>query len=168
MALTRGSSANYFRNFIFGVEDSLVSTVGLLSGVAIADVERSTIILSGVVLIFVEAISMAAGSFLSESTAREFSGQKEQSLRPSMTSGAIMFCSYFLAGFIPLSPYLVFSTATAFPASIGASLFALCCLGVVSARLSKTGIARNVLRMVVVGGLAIAVGVIVGRIVAGA
>lgn len=28
--------ATYFRNFIFGVEDSLVSTVGLLSGVAIA------------------------------------------------------------------------------------------------------------------------------------
>ena len=52
----------YFRNFIFGVEDSLVSTVGLLSGVAIAGVPSRTILLTGVVLILVEAFSMAAGA----------------------------------------------------------------------------------------------------------
>src|SRR3989338_4103836 len=45
----------YIRNLIFGVEDSLVSTVDLLSGVAAAGVPRSVIFLTGVVLIFVEA-----------------------------------------------------------------------------------------------------------------
>ena len=65
------SSVSYFRNFIFGVEDSLVSTVGLLSGIAIADVPGHTIFLTGVVLIFVEAFSMAAGTFLSEYSAEE-------------------------------------------------------------------------------------------------
>ncbi|MEK7123112.1 MAG: VIT1/CCC1 transporter family protein [Patescibacteria group bacterium] len=165
MAQIRSISTTYFRNFIFGVEDSLVSTVGLLSGVAIADVERSTIILTGVVLIFVEAISMAAGSFLSETSAQNYATQHEQPLRSSVASGAIMFFSYFLAGFIPLLPYLLLGTAMAFPASIGASLCALFCLGIVSARLSKTSISRNVLRMVIVGGLAIAVGVIVGSMI---
>lgn len=29
------SSVSYFRNFVFGVEDSLVSTVGLLSDIAV-------------------------------------------------------------------------------------------------------------------------------------
>ena len=38
--------ALYAKNFIFGVEDSLVSTVGLLSGIAIAGVPRGTIFLS--------------------------------------------------------------------------------------------------------------------------
>ena len=56
-------TALYLRNFIFGVEDSLVSTVGLLSGVAVANVDQATIFLTGMVLIFVEAFSMGVGSF---------------------------------------------------------------------------------------------------------
>jgi len=63
---------NLFRNFIFGVEDSLVSTVGLLSGIAAADTSRFTIITTGIVLIFVEAFSMGIGSFLSEETSEQF------------------------------------------------------------------------------------------------
>lgn len=162
MVHVRGISATHFRNVVFGVEDSLVSTVGLLSGVAIADVERSTIILSGVVLIFVEAVSMAAGSFLSETSAQSYVAQREQPLRPSIASGTIMFFSYFLAGFIPLAPYLFLNIAAAFPSSISASLFALFLLGAMSAKLSRTHLLRSGSRMLVVGGLAIAVGVIVG------
>ena len=56
----------YMRNLIFGAEDSLVSTVGLLSGIAIGGVPKSAIILTGIVLIFVEAFSMGVGSYLSE------------------------------------------------------------------------------------------------------
>lgn len=88
---------SYVRNFIFGVEDSLVSTVGLLSGIAIADVGRSTILLTGMVLIFVEAVSMAAGSFLSESSAENYASKHESPLRLSVPASAIMFFSYFLA-----------------------------------------------------------------------
>ena len=61
----------FVRNFIFGAEDSLVSTVGLLAGVASAGIPRKDIIISGVVLIFVEAFSMGVGSFLSERTTEE-------------------------------------------------------------------------------------------------
>src|SRR3990167_523191 len=114
--------ASYFRNFIFGVEDSLVSTVGLLSGVAIAGVERETILLTGVVLIFVEAFSMAAGSFLSESSAEEFTTQKSASGTSSLFAGSIMFASYFVAGFIPLFPYVVIAGERAVSLSLGALL----------------------------------------------
>ena len=86
---------SYFRNFIFGVEDSLVSTVGLLSGVAIAGVAKETIFLTGIVLIFVEAFSMAAGSFLSESTAEEYESGSNKVERSSFISGAVMFFSYY-------------------------------------------------------------------------
>ena len=54
------------RNFTFGVEDSLVSTVGLLAGIAFAGVNAGTVVLTGAVLIFVEGFSMAVGSLLSE------------------------------------------------------------------------------------------------------
>lgn len=155
---------SYFRNFIFGVEDSLVSTVGLLAGVAIAGMPRDAIFLTGVVLIFVEAISMAAGSFLSESSAEEYATQKERTSARSQLSAFVMFISYFVSGFIPLAPYIFFATNYAFWMSIGASLVALLALGAISARLSKINMLRNALRMAFIGGLAIAVGTLVGHV----
>jgi len=115
----------FIRNFVFGVEDSLVSTVGLLSGIAIAGTETKTIILAGVVLIFVEAFSMGAGSLLSENSAAEVAVGEEVPLRHSYKASSIMFISYFVAGFIPLFPYLFLEVSTAFWVSILASLVAL-------------------------------------------
>jgi VIT1/CCC1 family predicted Fe2+/Mn2+ transporter len=43
-----------FRNFVFGVEDSLVSTVGLLAGVAAAAVPNRDLVATGLILIFVK------------------------------------------------------------------------------------------------------------------
>ena len=59
-------SDTYLRNFIFGVEDSLVSTVGLLAGVAAGGVSSAVILTTGLVLIEVEGFSMGLGSFLTE------------------------------------------------------------------------------------------------------
>lgn len=152
----------YFRNFIFGVEDSLVSTVGLLSGVAIAGVARETILLTGIVLIFVEAFSMAAGSFLSETSAEEFTTKREAAASRSFAAGAIMFASYFAAGFIPLFPYLISTGDSALGYSITFSVLALFGLGLVGGMISKTSVLKSALRMAIVGGIAIAVGVTVG------
>lgn len=129
--------AMYVRNFIFGGEDILVSTVGLLSGVAAAGISRDDIILSGVILIFVEALSMAVGSFLSENSAEEFLVKAELPWRSSITAGAIMFGSYFCLGFIPLLPYFLWPVNVAFGASIAASLLALTLLGWFSGRQFK-------------------------------
>jgi VIT1/CCC1 family predicted Fe2+/Mn2+ transporter len=155
--------ATYIRNFIFGVEDSLVSTVGLLSGVAVAGLPRHDIFLTGIVLIFVEAFSMGAGSYLSESSAEEFTGAK-RSL--SIQGSLIMFFSYFAAGFIPLAPYLIFEVNAAFAFSISLSLLALFMLGLVSSKFFKTQhTTRHGIKMLVIGGLAIAVGIVVGKLV---
>ena len=158
-------SPAFLRNFIFGVEDSLVSTVGLLSGVAIAGVPGRTILLTGVVLIFVEAFSMGVGSFLSEQSSREFTQRAELPVRRARTSSIVMFVSYFVAGFIPLSPYVFFPTELAFPLSIAASLIALFLLGFVGARIFRMSAARHGLEMLILGGGAILIGVVVGLLV---
>lgn len=158
---------SYFRNFIFGVEDSLVSTVGLLSGVAIAGMERSEIFLTGVVLIFVEAISMSAGSFLSESSAEEMESGKDEATKKSYGSALVMFVSYFISGFLPLLPYVLLPVSTALWVSIVASIAALFALGVIGAKLSKVRIVKNGLRMAFVGGIAILVGTAVGFFLGG-
>lgn len=160
-------SPTYFRNFIFGVEDSLVSTVGLLSGIAAAELSVKTIILSGIILILVEAVSMAAGSFLSEYSALGLETRAETPSRGNFISGGIMFLSYFLSGFIPLFPYLIFPVSIAFNYSIFFSLGVLFLLGIMAARISGTSMLRNALRMTCVGGIAIGVGVIAGNIISG-
>lgn len=162
---SRLTSASYFRNFVFGVEDSLVSTVGLLSGIAIADVPEHTVFLTGVILILVEAFSMAVGSFLSEHSADDYVQRRESSSRRSSVASVIMFFSYFVSGFIPLFPYFFFPTGTAIALSITLSLGALFLLGVIGARISRISILRNGLRMLMIGGIAIAAGIAVGKFV---
>ena len=162
MKTTALRSALFLRNLVFGVEDGLVSTVGLLSGIAIAGVPRGTILLTGVVLIFVEAFSMAAGSFLSEASVEEMDGGVDDT-RGSVDAAVIMFAAYFVAGLIPLFPYLKFEVGQAFPISIVCSVVALLVLGYWSGR--KTNAAwRKAVRMALVGGLAILVGVFAGSL----
>lgn len=156
----------FIRTFVFGVEDSLVSTVGLLSGIAIAGVPRETIFLTGVVLVFVEAVSMAAGSFLSEYSAEEIERHRAVRPRTAEANGVVMFVSYFVSGFVPLVPYALFDVKRAFWFSIIFSLCVLGALGVMSARLARVRVWRDVVRMVVIGGVAISVGVFVGNVAA--
>lgn len=155
-------SATYLRNFIFGVEDSLVSTVGLLSGVAIAGLPRSTILLTGVVLIFVEAFSMATGSYLSEASVDEYMDKNKPKPHSPILGGLVMFFSYFVSGFIPLAPYLFWSAEMAFGLSISFSLIALFLLGAGSGKFSSGRPFRVGIRMFLLGGIAILVGVSVG------
>ena len=158
-------SALYIRNFIFGVEDSLVSTVGLLSGIAVAGVPKATIFLTGVVLVFVEAFSMGVGSFLSEQSAEEYIDKKTKLIGKSFKGGLIMFFSYFAAGFIPLFPYIILGTTGAFGLSITLSLISLFVLGIISARLLGTKLVKGAIRMLALGGIAIIAGVVVGKLV---
>lgn len=159
------TSVSYFRNFVFGVEDSLVSTVGLLAGVAAAGAASETILLTGVVLIFVEAFSMSAGSYLSESSADEYAAAGREAGKESFFDASVMFVSYFLSGFIPLAPYIIWPVDSAFWYSIGFSLVALAALGAVGSRITRASLVRSIVRMVVVGGVAILVGVLAGVLV---
>jgi len=165
-ALKRKQAA-FFRNFIYGVEDSLVSTVGLLSGVAVAAATKETILLSGIVLIFVEAFSMSVGSFLSESSAEEYIKTDESEISDhSAKAAVIMFFSYFISGFVPLAPYLLFEIRIAFWVSIILSLIALLALGVITAKISRGNKLKSAIKMFFFGGIAIGLGVIVGQTVA--
>lgn len=163
---TKNILASYLRNFVFGVEDSLVSTVGLLSGVAIAGMQKKEIFITGIVLIFVEAFSMAIGAFLSERSAKEYLQQAKSSFGHSLKNGLIMFVSYFFSGMVPLFPYIFLPTGHAFWYSIGASLAALFVLGVVGGKISRINIIKNGFKTLIIGGIAVAVGVVVGKIAA--
>ncbi len=155
----------YIRNFLLGVEDSLVSTVGLLAGLSSAQLSGSMILVSGTVLIFVEAFSMGVGSFLSEESVHEFTSRNEKLSKDNVKGAFIMFFSYLISGIIPLGPYVIFKTEPAFYTSIILTLISLFTLGAVSAYhfKHKDYIAHGI-RTFIIGGLAAAIGIIIGKI----
>ncbi|MCC7522697.1 VIT1/CCC1 transporter family protein [Candidatus Uhrbacteria bacterium] len=163
-SITKKSKIVFLRNFVFGVEDSLVSTVGLLAGIAAADVPRATIFLTGAILVIVEAFSMGVGSLLSEESIEEYEGRKKPSESRSFAGGAIMFFSYIIAGLIPLVPYAFLERTEALPMSIAGSLGGLFLLGYISARRFNGKPFRTGMRMFLLGGLAILAGVVVGLV----
>jgi VIT1/CCC1 family predicted Fe2+/Mn2+ transporter len=59
------------REFVFGIQDGLISTVGLLAGVQSATDSNAVVIITGVTAIFSGAMSMAAGSYLSSNAQKE-------------------------------------------------------------------------------------------------
>ncbi|PIR47436.1 hypothetical protein COV06_03185 [Candidatus Uhrbacteria bacterium CG10_big_fil_rev_8_21_14_0_10_50_16] len=64
---------------VFGVEDSLVSTLGAITGIAAGTQSTYIVILSGIVLLFAEATSMTAGSYLSSKSEGEVWLQEHES-----------------------------------------------------------------------------------------
>ena len=59
------------REFVFGIQDGVISTVGLLAGVQGATENNIVVIITGLTAMFSGAISMAAGSYLSSGAQKE-------------------------------------------------------------------------------------------------
>jgi len=58
-------------DLVFGMEDGLISNLGLVLGVAAAGVPNTTVLLAGFASMFAGAVSMAAGDYLSTKSQRE-------------------------------------------------------------------------------------------------
>ena len=62
---------NWLRAAVLGANDGIVSTAGLVVGVAGATTDRTAILVAGVAGLFAGAMSMAAGEYVSVSTQRD-------------------------------------------------------------------------------------------------
>jgi len=64
-------SRSQIREFVFGIQDGLISTVGLLAGIQSATENSTVVIITGLTAMFSGAISMAAGSYLSSGAQKD-------------------------------------------------------------------------------------------------
>lgn len=160
---TRGSTIESVREIVFGLEDSLVSTMGAITGIAIGTEDRAVIILSGLVILAVEATSMAAGSFLSTKTA-ELAEDKSKIVarRQSFKAATVMFTSYLVGGAVPLIPYLFFQPNLAIYPSVFLTIIALAGVGFWTGRFTRRSGGKAAVEMVLVSLVAAAIGYLVG------
>ncbi len=145
---------DYLRNLIFGTEDALVSTVGVLFGLATkGNYSPSQLITAGLIVIAVEALSMGAGSFLTEESVHKTQGIIKLHKDNPTIGALIMFFSYFISGVIVLLPYIFLPVSTAKIVSIALTAIMLFSAGFLPTKNLKQG-----LKMVLVAGAAILVG----------
>lgn len=153
---------DYFRSVMFGLQDGLVSTTGVVVGISAGVSNPAIIILASFVAISVEASSMAAGEYSSEKAVHQMDRKGKH--RDDLIIGAIlMFFSYLLAGLIPISPFLIFSVDTARGISIVAAMIGLFVIGFLKGKIVGAQALRSAVELLIIGGLATAIGLVVGN-----
>ena len=165
--------ADSIREIIFGLEDGLVSTLGAVTGIAAGSQNTFVVILSGLVLIAVEASSMAAGSYLSSKSAtavdqasHKENGEKAHASHSSaLRAGVVMGGFYFVGGFVPLTAYFFLPIHQAYLPSISATAIVLFLIGIWSAGYTKQSRVKSGLEMAGISLGAALIGFFIGRFV---
>lgn len=154
----------YLQSAMFGFNDALVSTTGVIVGVSTGTNSKQVVILAGVVTILVEALSMGSGQYLSSKSVHQL--DRSNTFRVPVISGLIMFGAYFLAGLVPLLSIVLFPISYSRNIAIVAALLCLLVLGYVKGRIVKVSPVRSAVEVLVIGGIATAIGIIAGNIFA--
>ena len=154
---------DYLRSIIFGFQDSLVSTTGVIAGVAAGTNHKELVILAGLVTITVESLSMGAGQYMSEKSVHQLDKEGKHTDNLYL-GGLLMALSYFLGGLIPLSPILIFELPLSATLSIFFALFGLLILGYIKAHIVKVNPFKSAIEIFILGGAATLIGLVVGKI----
>lgn len=157
------------RNLVFGVQDGVVTTIGLMAGVSIGRLPRQYVIRFVGISVLVSAVSMAIGSYQSERAAQNFSGPPD---RVNMGVGAaVMFMAYLVAGSVVMTPYFFSrNTRVVIFSAIAISVVILFIAGWYSAKNARdaggteTSLLSNAIETAALGFAAILVGSLSGHV----
>ena len=164
MKKVKNVQKEYLQSAMFGFNDALVSTTGVIVGVSTGTNNKQVVVLAGVVTILVEALSMGSGQYLSSKSAHQL--EKSDALKVPILSGVIMFFSYFLAGLVPLLPIFLLPMEYSRNVAIVAALIGLFILGYLKGKIVNVPPVRSAIEIFIVGGLATAIGIIAGNLFA--
>ncbi|MBI2032183.1 MAG: VIT1/CCC1 transporter family protein [Candidatus Levybacteria bacterium] len=152
---------DYLRSLMFGLQDGLVSTTGVVVGISTGIENKAIIVLAALVAVTVEATSMAAGQYSSEKAVHQMdkSGKHTDSL---LTGATIMFVSYYIGGMFSVLPTVIFPQPLARYIAIISAFAGLLIVGYVKGRIVEHRPLRSAAELLIIGGLATVIGVIVG------
>ncbi len=146
---------------MFGLQDGLVSTTGVVVGISIGVESKAIIILASLVAVTVEASSMAAGQYTSEKAVHQMdkTGRHNDSL---IVGTLVMFVSYFLGGMAPIIPTILFDQPEARVFAVISAFVGLFVLGYIKGHVVETKPLRSAIELFIIGGIATGVGLLVG------
>jgi predicted membrane protein (TIGR00267 family) len=159
------------REIVFGFEDGVVSTMGVVTGIAEGTHDKFTVLLAGVVVVAVESLSMAAGTYLSTKSHEQALAMNnlEQvktraKSKDALRGALVMGVTYVIGGIIPVLPYGFLPLSTAIIVSVAVAIVMLFIVGAWKAKLTKTSVFAGAMEMVVISFSAAALGFLIGKV----
>lgn len=154
---------DYLRSGLFGIQDGLVSTTGVVVGISIGVEQKAIIILASLVAVTVEASSMAAGQYSSEKAVHQMdkTGKHTDSL---IVGALIMFFGYLLGGIVPIIPTILFNQPEARIIAIIAAFIGLFILGYFKGHIMEHKPLKSAIELFIIGAIATAIGLLVGHL----
>lgn len=152
---------DYLRSLMFGLQDGIVSTTGVVVGISTGISDKAIIVLAALVAVTVEASSMAAGQYSSEKAVHQLdkSGKHTDSL---FVGALIMFLSYLMGGTFSIIPILLFNQPIARIYAIVSAFVGLFIVGYVKGYLVEHRPLRSAIELFIIGSITTTVGIIVG------
>lgn len=152
---------DYLRSLMFGLQDGIVSTTGVVVGISFGIEDKSIIVLAALVAVMVEATSMAAGQYSSEKAVHQMdkSGKHTDNL---IIGAAIMFFAYLIGGAFSIIPTLIFDQPAGRYAAIISAFIGLWVIGYLKGKIVDHQPLRSAIELFAIGGIASAIGIIVG------
>ena len=152
---------DYLRSLMFGLQDGIVSTTGVVVGISTGVSDKPIIVMAALVAVMVEASSMAAGQYSSEKAVHQLdkTGKHTDSL---LLGALIMFFSYLLGGMFSIVPTLIFRQPEAKIIAIMAAFVGLFVIGYLKGHLVEHKPLRSAIELFIIGSVATTIGVVVG------
>ncbi|MEK9178738.1 MAG: VIT1/CCC1 transporter family protein [Patescibacteria group bacterium] len=146
---------------MFGLQDGIVSTTGVVVGISTGVSDKAIIILAAFVAVTVEATSMAAGQYSSEKAVHQLdkTGRHTDNL---YIGAAIMFIAYLLGGAFPILPIAVFPQEMSRIFALISAFSGLFLIGLLKGHLVEHRPLRSAVELFIIGSIATIVGVVVG------
>lgn len=152
---------DYLRSLMFGLQDGVVSTTGVVVGISFGVSDKSIIVLAAIVAVMVEATSMAAGQYSSEKAVHQMdkTGKHTDSL---ILGAVIMFFSYLIGGAFSIIPTLIFPQPEGRYIAITSAFVGLWLIGYIKGKVVDHKPLRSAIELFIIGGIATIIGVVVG------
>lgn len=152
---------DYLRSLMFGLQDGIVSTTGVVVGISTGVSDKAIIVLAALVAVTVEASSMAAGQYSSEKAVHQM--DKTGKHTDNLYIGAfIMLVAYLIGGFFPIVPILAFDQPIARFIAIACAFVGLFIVGYVKGHLVDHRPLRSAIELFIIGSITTTIGIIVG------
>ena len=152
---------DYLRSLMFGLQDGIVSTTGVVVGISTGVNDKAIIVLAALVAVMVEATSMAAGQYSSEKAVHQMdkTGKHTDNL---YVGTFIMFFAYLIGGSFSIIPTLIFDQPIARVFAIVCAFVGLFIVGLLKGYLVEHRPLRSAIELFIIGSIATAIGVVVG------
>jgi len=152
---------DYMRSLMFGLQDGIVSTTGVVVGISIGVEDKAIVILAAFVAVMVEATSMAAGQYSSEKAVHQM--DKTGKHTDSLIMGAlIMFVAYLIGGMFSIIPTVLLNQPIARIVAIISAFSGLFLIGYLKGLFIEGSTIRSAVELFVIGGIATTIGLVVG------